>query len=398
MTGSRREWIVLAVLLGVMVAAAAFLGGQGGEDAAEPGPNPSSYNAKASGTKGLFVWLQELGFRVRRWEQPLTGLPGDARVLLVFGPRRAIDDAELKALERWVAGGRILALADDGVGAPIPNIRPGPPLLTFGLRGRYAGKPGELRPAFPSPYVEGVQTIAPTGPVRFQREKPDVWAPLFGDASGDVVGIRRLGRGTVIAIADPGLFSNARVETADHARLILNIVRSHAGGGQVLVDEFHHGHGEQDGFMAYMKRTALPGMLAQAALLLLLLVVARGTRFGPPVAPATGARASSLEYVEALGDLHQRARARRVAAEALAGSLRRRLVGALGSRPGEDAARLAGRAARQLRVKEAQVRLGLRPGPKAVESDEELVTYARGIHTLERRLRRRHAAPGAGRS
>jgi hypothetical protein len=237
-----------------------------------------------------------------------------------------------------------------------------------------------------------VQTIAPTGSVRFRREKPEAWAPLFGDATGDVVGIRRLGRGTVVAIADPGLFSNARIEAADHARLILNIVRAHAGQGQVLVDEFHHGHGEQDSFMAYVKRTALPWMLAQAALVFLFLVVARGTRFGSPVAPATGARASSLEYVEALGDLHQRARARRLAAEALAGSFRRRLHGALGSRPGEDAARLAGRAARQLRVKEGQVRLGLRPGPKAVESDEGLVAYAQGIHALERRLGPRHAA------
>ena len=392
MRGSRREWIILTALLGVMLVAG-FLGGRGDEDAAEPRPNPSSYNAKGSGTKGLFLWLQELGFRVRRWEQPLTGLPGEAPVLLVVGPRRAIDDAELKALERWVASGGMLVLADDGVGAPIPKIRPEPPLLTFGLRGRLAGKPGELQPAFPSPYVEGVQTIAPTGSVRFRREKPEAWAPLFGDATGDVVGIRRLGRGTVVAIADPGLFSNARIETADHARLILNIVRVHAGRGQVLVDEFHHGHGEQDSFMAYVKRTALPWMLAQAALVFLFLVVARGTRFGSPVAPATGARASSLEYVEALGDLHQRARARRLAAEALAGSLRRRLHGALGSRPGEDAARLAGRAARHLRVKEGQVRLGLRPGPKAVESDEGLMAYARGIHALERRLDRRHAGP-----
>ena len=397
MTGARREWIVLAGLLAVMLVAA-FLGGRGDEEAAEPRPDPSSYNAKGSGTKGLFLWLQDLGFRVRRWEQPLGRLPADSRVLLVLGPRRGIDEDELKALERWVSGGGTLVLADDEVGAPIPNVRAGSPLEGFGLRGRYAGRPGELQPAFPSAYVEGVQRIAPTGPVRFQRTKPDAWAPLFSDAAGDVVGIRRLGRGTLIAVADPGLFSNARIETVDHARLILNIVRAHAGRGQVLVDEFHHGHGEQDGFAAYVKRTALPWMLGQAALIFLLLVVAGGTRFGPPVAPAAPARASSLEYVEALGDLHRRARARRLAAEALAGSLRRRLAGSLGRRPGEGAARLAARVARHLRVKEGQVRLGLRPGPKAVESDDGLVAYARGVHALERRLRRTSGAAAPRRS
>jgi len=147
-----------------------------------------------------------------------------------------------------------------------------------------------------------------------------------------------------------------------------------------------------------VKRTALPWMLGQAALIFLLLVVAGGTRFGPPVAPAAPARASSLEYVEALGDLHRRARARRLAAEALAGSLRRRLAGSLGRRPGEGAARLAARVARHLRVKEGQVRLGLRPGPKAVESDDGLVAYARGVHALERRLRRTSGAAAPRRS
>jgi len=393
MTGSRREWIVLAVLLAVMVAAAAFLGAQGGDDAAEPRPNPSSYNAMGSGTKGLFLWLQALGFRVRRWEQPFTRLPAESALLLVLGPGRQVDESELKALERWVMGGGTAVLADDGVGVPIPGVWPGPPALAFGLRGRYAGKPGELHPAFPSPYARGVETIAPTGPARFERIKPEGWAPLFGDAGGDVVGIRRLGRGTLIAISDPGLFSNARIETADHARLILNIVRGDAGRGPILVDEFHHGHGGQDAFMAYLRKSAAPWMLAQGVLVFLLLVLARGTRFGPPIPLATGARASSLEYVAALGDLHRRARARRLAAETLAASLRSGLAEALGGGAGEELARLAARAAKRLHLREGQIRACLRPGAKAVGSDEGLVQYARGVHALERRLRHPRVAP-----
>jgi hypothetical protein len=391
MTGSRREWIVLAALLAVMVAAATFFGVQGGDDAAELRPNPSSYNPKGSGTKGLFLWLQGLGLRVRRWEQPFARLPAGSAVLLVLGPGRPVDESELKALERWVMGGGTAVLADEGIGAPIPGVWSGSPSLAFGLRGHYAGKPGELHPAFPSPYALGVETIEPSSPARFERIKPEGWAPLFGDAAGDVVGIRRLGRGTLIAISDPGLFSNARIETADHARLILNIVRGDAGRGLILVDEFHHGYGEQDTFMAYLRRTAAPWMLAQGALVFLVLVLARGTRFGPPTPLATRARASSLEYVTALGDLHRRARARRLAAETLAASLRRGLAGTLGSRPGEELARLVARAAKRLHLREGQVRACLRPGAKAVESDEGLVQYARSVYALERRLRRPRA-------
>ncbi|HUJ75564.1 MAG TPA: hypothetical protein VL359_11925, partial [bacterium] len=158
------------------------------------------------------------------------------------------------------------------------------------------------------------------------------------------------------------------------------------------------GHSGQGTFMGYLRRTAAPWMLAQGVLVFLLLVLARGTRFGPPTPLAAGVRASSLEYVAALGDLHRRARARRLAAEALAASLRRGLGGALGGGMAEDAARLAARAARRLRLKEAQVRACLRPGAKAVGSDEGLVQYARGVYALERRLGRTQAVSEAPRA
>jgi hypothetical protein len=105
----------------------------------------------------------------------------------------------------------------------------------------------------------------------------------------------------------------------------------------------------------------------------------------PPVRPA---RASSLEYVSALADLYQRARARRLAAETLAGSLRRTLGPTLGAPPGEETGRLAIRAASRFRVKEDLVRECLAPGPGAAASDEALLKFARDVHHVEGRLRR----------
>jgi hypothetical protein len=395
--GSRAEWIVLALLLAVMVGAAALAGGRGAEEDREAAPNPSTYNARGSGSKGLFLWLQALGVRARRWERPLLELPAEATVLLVLGPRLPLEEAELKVLEGWVRGGGVLLLADDTVGAPVPGVWAGAPALHFGLRPRGGGRPATLRPAFPAGYVEGVETIRPEGQVRFQRRVPPGWAPLFADEAGDVLAIRRMGRGTLIALADPGLFSNARLETAGHARLALNIVRAHAGKGTVLVDEFHHGHGHRGAFARYLRGTAVPWMAAQAALAFLALLLARGTRFGPPLPAPREARASSLEYVAALGDLYQRAGARGIAAEALAGSFRRGLAAVMGTRPGEDASRLAARAARRLGVKEEQVRACLAPGPAVAASDEALVTFAGAVHRLEERLRRAPPARAAGR-
>lgn len=388
MKGSRAEWIVLAALLAVLVGVSALVGDGGARDEREISVDRSTYNARGSGGKGLYLWLEALGVRVRRWERPLLDLPGDATMLWTLGPTVPLEESELRVLEVWVRGGGVLVLADDAVGAPLPGVWAGAPALKFGLRPRPGGGPATLRPAFPSRYVEGVEAIRPEGRVRFQREAPAGWAPLFADAGGDVVGIKRLGRGTLVAIADPGIFSNARLETAGHARLALNIVQAHAGKGTVLVDEFHHGHGQHGTLARYLKGTAVPWMMAQAVLVFLVLALARGTRFGAPVPPAQAARASSLEYAAALGDLYQRAGARRIAAEALAGSFRRGLAEALGAPGGEDPSRLAARAAHHLGVSEAQVKACLAPGPAAAASDEGLLKFAEALHRLEARLHR----------
>ena len=396
MKGSRWEWIVLAALVVVMAGVSALLGDRDAEDARENRSNPSTYNTKGSGTKGLYLWLQELGLPVRRWERPLINLPAQATVLLVLGPRVPFEEQELKTLEEWIRGGGVLLLADDTVGGPVPGVWAGAPVLRFGLQPRTGGKPGTLRPAFPSPYAAGVETIQPTGWVRFQRQRPEGWAPLFADRIGDVLAIKRLGRGTMVALTDPGIFSNARLEVAGHARLALNITKDHVRSGVVLVDEFHHGHGRESPFFRYLKGTAVPWMLAQAALAFLAFVVARGTRFGPPVPAGESARASSLEYVGALGDLYRRAGARRLAGDTLAKSLRRNLREVLGARPGEESAKLAARAARRFGVRAERVKACLEPGPGMAASDEGLLKFAQAVHHLEARLRGRALGPSPG--
>lgn len=393
MKGPRWEWIILAALVVVMVGVSALLGGRDAEDAREARANPSTYNAKGSGTKGLYLWLQELGLPVRRWERPLLNLPAQATVLLVLGPRIPFEEQELKGLEVWIRGGGVLLLADDTVGGPVPGVWAGALAFRFGLQPRTGGKPGTLRPAYPSSYAAGVETIQPTGWVRFQRQRPEGWAPLFADGGGDILAIKRLDKGTIIALTDPGMFSNARLEFAGHALLALNIIQDHVGRGVVLVDEYHHGFGHDSPFFRYLKGTAAPWMLAQAALAFLAFVLARGTRFGPPVPTSEMPRTSSLEYVGALGDLYRRAGARRLAGDTLAKSFRRSLTEVLGARPGEESVRLAARAVRRFGMRAERVKTCLEPGPGIAASDEALLKYAQTVHHLEARLRRKTFGP-----
>jgi hypothetical protein len=314
-------------------------------------------------------------------------------VLLLLGPRIPFEEQELKALEEWIRKGGVLLLADDTVGGPVPGMWTGALAIRFGLQPRTGGKSRTLRPAFPSSYAAGVETIQPTGWVRFQRQRPEGWAPLFADGTGDVLAIKRLGEGTIIVLTDPAMFSNARLEIAGHARLALNITQDHVGSGVILVDEYHHGYGHDSPFVRYLKGTAVPWMLAQAALAFLAFVVARGTRFGPPVPASEMPRTSSLEYVGALGDLYWRAGARRLAGDTLARSFRRGLTEVLGARPGEESVRLAARAVRRFGMRAERVKACLEPGPGMAASDEALLKYAQAVHQLEARLHRRAVGP-----
>ncbi|HXZ43594.1 MAG TPA: DUF4350 domain-containing protein, partial [archaeon] len=266
MKGSQTEWFVLVALVVVLAGMSALLGDRQADEAREVQANPSTYNPKGTGSKGLYLWLQAIGLQVRRWERPLIGLPEEARVLMLLGPRIPLDEHELQALEEWVNRGGVLILVDDSMGGELQEVWAGAPSLRFGLRPRLGGRTASLRPAFASYYAEGVETIQPLGRVRFERQDPEGWAPLFADRAGDVVAIKRLGKGTLIAIADPGIFSNARLEIAGHARLVLNIMQGHLHGGAALVDEFHHGYGRRDSLLGYLKGSAAPWILAQAAL------------------------------------------------------------------------------------------------------------------------------------
>ena len=154
MRGSRKEWVLLAAVFAVIAVVSITLGNRDAGEDKEPRPNPSSYNARGSGSLGLYLWLQALGIRVRRWEQPFEELCmcQDAAVLLVIGPRAVpIDEGELKSLEEWVGRGGVLVLADSSVGAPVPGIWAGAPALKFGLRPTLGTSPsGSFPPAFPS--------------------------------------------------------------------------------------------------------------------------------------------------------------------------------------------------------------------------------------------------------
>jgi hypothetical protein len=278
----------------------------------QPGP-PSTYNAASAGYKALYLWLREIGVPVKRWESPLTELPRKAEVLLMLSPRLSPGPGEVKALETWVRDGGTLVL----VSSPWNEFA-----KHFGFEMK-RGFPGQRKQndqetlSFqPGPYIRGQRTIMSKMHPGLDSEKPQVIVHSR-DAFGNLIMVLEEGKGRVIMVADPSLFSNLYLREGDHARLALDVLLTHLGEGSLLIDEYHHGYGRMTSVAAYVFHSEAFVPLLQVMVLVLLLWAAAGRRFGPARPLKREIERSSMEYVRAMAHLFQRVKARRIALESI---------------------------------------------------------------------------------
>src|SRR5215813_1306170 len=102
----RRLLTWAALLLLPVIIALAFLSQEEEESAV-----PSTYSAQSQGAKAAYLLLQDLGYKVDRWEQSPTELPPDSAhtVLILASPFRPPLPQEKNALQKYLSmGGKIL--------------------------------------------------------------------------------------------------------------------------------------------------------------------------------------------------------------------------------------------------------------------------------------------------
>jgi len=303
----RAKSMGLGIGLAFLVAAYG-LTSPGGGTRNQSGPlRTTSHSSEPDGYLALYRWLQALQLPVTRWDQDFIRLPKEASVLLVAGPEMAPDRGEIPALQEWIRRGGTLVVA----------ARPPSPFLDpFGLQPGRASPldHGEVTPVLPGPYTREVLSVSfpSRGVPAFSSSRPTSVVHGSGP-SGPVLVVTQWGRGRVIALVSPEVFSNQRLREGDHARLALNLLLHHLGEGALLVDEYHHGYGRISSVGQYLFRSALFAPLMQGALVALLVISLWGRRFGPPRPLVEGARGSSMDYVRAMGGVLRRANATGVA-------------------------------------------------------------------------------------
>lgn len=360
-----REALFLAGLVAAFVALGLLLGrgaaGWGEEHAY------STHDAGPRGVKALFLYLARHGHAVERWERPADKLPEPPGTLVVVSPAIPLSPLEGARIMDWVGRGGTLVVA--GIVEPLTAER------------AYGRPERSLPPAQPSPVTAGVHRISTRAGDRF-TDLAEEEVTLAGDADGAILTVRRVGRGRVLALADPWPLTNGGIRAADNLALAENLARA-GGGARIRFDEYHHGF--RTGETGLWR--ALPAPVRAALLQLGLGAAAwlalRGRRFGPvrplpPAPPRPGA-----EFVTAVAGLYRRARARRMILAYLARPLLRELAAAAGLPPEEAPPRaLARAAARRRGVDEAELaRLLARCREPAAEplSEGELVDLARRI-------------------
>jgi hypothetical protein len=132
------------------------------------------------------------------------------------------------------------------------------------------------------------------------------------------------GSGRIILLSDPYLVANGGIRLADNLQLALNVIGE---GGVVAFDEYHQARAATGNpLVVYFSGTPVLWMVAQGALVVLVLLWTGGRRFARPLPVPTVDRRSSLEFVGSMAELQQRARAYDLAIENIYTRLRRVLV------------------------------------------------------------------------
>jgi hypothetical protein len=267
----------------------------------------TTYSTAKKGYKALYLWLQALDVPTERWSKPLQELPGKTSTVLIVGPEIGPDSGEMNALDLWVKTGGTLIMV----------MRP--PNVFFDYFGLSADllkdHDNEKKVLFqPGPYTGGVRIVLSKGHPALYSDRPE-WVFHLRDNMGGLLAVMNHGKGRVIALSDTDLLSNGSLREGDHALLALNLLLSHGREGSVLVDEYHHGYGRATSVLGHLGRSRAFVPFLQGLLMLLILWVGIGRRFGPPRSPLIEDRRSSMAYFKAIGQLFQRAGARRLALE-----------------------------------------------------------------------------------
>jgi hypothetical protein len=433
--------------IGVLIAinSAAYVSEEEQQDS-ELSPNRSSYNAGPTGTRALYDFLSESGYKVMRWREAPDRLLGTAgekiqSFVIIGTPRVSIEKEEAKSLLGWVARGGRLVIIDRR-----PEDYLLPPSGEWKVTTEFLNFPGfGVDPSHPEQVSEGVQPIHPVLPTLLTRDVESVMPSKFFSAIKFFTSRKEArkesdqstsenegaddealdepprpadsGAGPGVTIADSSasgspapvvhLMAEQTVVLLDYphgqGRIVLLsdpfIVANDGIGlkdnlqlaknllstsdGLIAFDEFHQGRAAtHNAFVNYFAGTPVLAICGQLALLVLLVLWTRGRRFARPLPLPKVDRRSNLEFVASMAELQQRARAFDLAIENIYSRTRRVLARYAGVDYNTPRGEIAARIAARSTLSAHQVETLMRQSEEAING--EAISERQSIQLVKR--------------
>lgn len=267
---TRQDKLILGLTMLVMIAVAVWQVLRGGSaESHNPFlPEMSSISALPTGSKAVYLVLEDLGHKPVRWGRSFAQVRDKKGTVVTFGVEpmmspmgmpSQIDRGEIASIKEWVKKGNTLLAFGNAATTIFDDLA----TKEFeGAQGKGKGK------------LNGLTFIGCMS-VFLRAGKDD--RVLINTTDGAFGLERKLSDGTAYLFADEYILSNVLLGEAHNAAILTLIPKN---GGQVFIDDFHRGHVAGGSALEL-----LPPAVRTAVLLCLLvgaIAVARhSSRFGP---------------------------------------------------------------------------------------------------------------------
>jgi hypothetical protein len=287
-----RKLMLGAGLVFVVLIAAALLLGSGEQSQAE---FPSSYSTASGGAKAAYLLLSESGYKLQRWEKPLSDLPrATSKTLIVAEPNEAPTREERERLKTFISEGGHVIATGMFAGTFLPENESTPDLLAA-MTWKKASALSPSRITRAAPQI----TLSPRA---YWRSFSAAY-PLYGDGDRTVVVQYPFGRGEVLWWASATPLTNAGLKEPGNLEFFLACLGDQKN--EILWDEYIHGYRQTLG--ASIVHSPAKWLFLQLVLLAIAVVATFSRRSGPTFVPVSDVRLSPIEFVQTLGGLYQRA-------------------------------------------------------------------------------------------
>ncbi len=276
----------------------------------------SSYDTGPNGYRALYEVMRKEGVPTSRLERELGTLREFHGTLVVsqgtfLDALGSVDVQRLAALVR--AGARLVVLGNvvDASGAQTLHV-PGAVTIAQTMVATRVARDSD---------TDGVTEVTATMTSAFSLRKEPRIRTLLAAGGKSVAVALSLGKGSIVAITAPGIFSNAVLARDQNARFAYDVLSSN---GALLFDERVHGYAVGASMWDVLPQS-VRGAVWLAVAMLALAIIGSLFRSAPPIALAPPRLRDSSAYVASMAALLRRAHAGAAAIERFA----------------EDAARLA---------------------------------------------------------